>query len=53
MLIYALGRGLDFRDVETVDRLVERIERENGHPPGAAHGHHRVNPVPEAPPGLG
>ena len=32
MLIYALGRGLDFRDVETVDRLVDRIERENGRP---------------------
>jgi Protein of unknown function (DUF1592)/Protein of unknown function (DUF1588)/Protein of unknown function (DUF1587)/Protein of unknown function (DUF1585)/Protein of unknown function (DUF1595) len=32
MLIYALGRGLDFRDVETVDRLVDRIEREDGHP---------------------
>ena len=32
LLIYALGRGLDFHDVETVDRLVDRIERENGHP---------------------
>jgi hypothetical protein len=32
MLIYALGRGLDSRDVETVDRLVERIEMENGRP---------------------
>jgi len=32
MLIYALGRGLDFRDVETVDRLVERIETESGRP---------------------
>ena len=26
MLTYALGRGLEYRDVETVDRLVERIE---------------------------
>jgi Protein of unknown function (DUF1585) len=32
MLIYALGRDLDFRDTETVDRLVERIETENGRP---------------------
>ena len=32
MLIYALGRGLDDRDVETVDRLVERIETESGRP---------------------
>jgi hypothetical protein len=34
MLTYALGRGLDYRDVETVDRLVEMIESENGHPSG-------------------
>jgi Protein of unknown function (DUF1592)/Protein of unknown function (DUF1588)/Protein of unknown function (DUF1585) len=30
MLIYALGRGLNYHDVETVDKLVEGIERENG-----------------------
>ena len=30
MLTYALGRGLDYHDVETVDMLVDRIERENG-----------------------
>ena len=30
MLTYALGRGLDYHDVETVDRLVERIESANG-----------------------
>jgi hypothetical protein len=30
MLTYALGRGLDYHDVETVDTMVERIERENG-----------------------
>jgi hypothetical protein len=30
MLTYALGRGLDFHDVETVDRLVDQIARENG-----------------------
>ncbi len=30
MLTYALGRGLSHQDVETVDALVDRIERENG-----------------------
>ena len=30
MLTYALGRGIDFRDVETIDTLVDRLERENG-----------------------
>lgn len=30
MLIYALGRGLEYYDVETVDRIVERLNRENG-----------------------
>lgn len=30
MLIYALGRGLEYYDVETVDRIVERLSRENG-----------------------
>jgi hypothetical protein len=30
LLTYALGRGLDYYDVETVDQIVERLERENG-----------------------
>jgi Protein of unknown function (DUF1592)/Protein of unknown function (DUF1588)/Protein of unknown function (DUF1587)/Protein of unknown function (DUF1585)/Protein of unknown function (DUF1595)/Cytochrome C oxidase, cbb3-type, subunit III len=30
MLTYALGRGLNYRDVETVDKLVDCVERENG-----------------------
>ncbi len=30
MLTYALGRGLEYYDVETVDAIVERLERENG-----------------------
>jgi len=30
MLIYALGRGLDYNDVETVDRIVDRLNREDG-----------------------
>jgi hypothetical protein len=30
MLTYALGRGLDYSDVETVDQIVSRIEKANG-----------------------
>ena len=30
LLIYALGRGLDYSDTETVDRIVDRLEREHG-----------------------
>jgi transcription elongation factor GreA-like protein len=30
LLIYALGRGLDYYDVETVDQLVERLEKADG-----------------------
>jgi hypothetical protein len=30
MLTYALGRGLDYYDVETVDVIVERIEKNDG-----------------------
>jgi hypothetical protein len=32
MLTYALGRGLDYHDVETVDRLVEQVEKNDGRP---------------------
>ena len=32
MLIYALGRGLDDSDTETVDRLLDKIEAANGRP---------------------
>jgi hypothetical protein len=32
MLTYALGRGLDYRDVLTVDEIVARLEKENGRP---------------------
>jgi hypothetical protein len=32
LLTYALGRGLDYHDVQTVDTIVERLERENGRP---------------------
>jgi hypothetical protein len=31
-LIYALGRGLEYYDVETVDRITSRIEAANGRP---------------------
>ncbi|MDR3638426.1 MAG: DUF1592 domain-containing protein [Isosphaeraceae bacterium] len=30
LLTYALGRGLEYDDVETVDRIVARLEQENG-----------------------
>ncbi len=30
LLTYALGRGLDYNDVETVDRIVERLDRDGG-----------------------
>jgi hypothetical protein len=32
MLIYALGRGLEYYDVETVDQIVARIEKADGRP---------------------
>ena len=32
MLTYALGRGLDYADVETVDEIVDRLDKENGRP---------------------
>jgi hypothetical protein len=32
LLIYALGRGLDYSDAETVDQIVARIEKSNGKP---------------------
>jgi hypothetical protein len=30
LLTYALGRGTEYGDVETVDRIVERLEKEDG-----------------------
>jgi mono/diheme cytochrome c family protein len=30
LLIYALGRALDYYDVQTVDNIVERLEKEHG-----------------------
>jgi hypothetical protein len=32
ILIYALGRGLEYYDVETVDQIVARLEQANGRP---------------------
>jgi mono/diheme cytochrome c family protein len=32
LLTYALGRGLDYYDVEAVDRIVDRLDRTNGKP---------------------
>ncbi len=32
MLTYALGRGLEYYDVETVDQIVARLKQADGHP---------------------
>jgi hypothetical protein len=32
MLMYALGRGLEYYDVQAVDEIVERLEKANGRP---------------------
>ena len=32
VLTYALGRGLEYYDVETVDQIVARLEQANGRP---------------------
>jgi hypothetical protein len=32
MLTYALGRGLDYYDVETVDQITARLEQAGGRP---------------------
>jgi hypothetical protein len=32
MLIYALGRGLDYHDVVTIDAIVDRLESSDGKP---------------------
>src|SRR6185295_10631178 len=31
LMTYALGRGLEYYDTQTVDQIVARLERENGH----------------------
>jgi hypothetical protein len=31
LLTYALGRGLEYYDVESVDRIVEQLDKDNGH----------------------
>src|SRR5579871_3221673 len=38
MLTYALGRGLDYYDVQAVDELVERLEKEDGRPSALVKG---------------
>jgi hypothetical protein len=30
LLTYALGRGLEYYDIESVDRIVERLDQDNG-----------------------
>jgi len=31
LLTYALGRGLEYYDVETVDRIADQLDRNEGH----------------------
>ncbi len=38
LLTYALGRGLDYHDVETVDRIVARLEAADGRPSALLRG---------------
>lgn len=38
LLIYALGRGLEYSDVGTVDPIVDRLERGDGRPSGLIMG---------------
>lgn len=38
MLTYALGRGLEYYDVETVDQIVAQIEKANGRPSALIEG---------------
>jgi mono/diheme cytochrome c family protein len=38
LLTYALGRGVEYYDTETVDQIVKRIEQENGHFSALLHG---------------
>jgi len=44
MLTYALGRGLDYRDTDTLDQLVAQLEASNGKPSMLLNG--IVNSVP-------
>ncbi len=44
MLTYALGRGLDYRDTDTIDQLVAQLEATNGRPSALLNG--IVNSVP-------
>jgi len=38
LLTYALGRGVDYNDTETVDRLVAQLEATGGRPSALLHG---------------
>ncbi|HEY4246912.1 MAG TPA: DUF1592 domain-containing protein [Lacunisphaera sp.] len=44
LLTYALGRGLDYRDTDTVDQLVAQLEATNGRPSALLNG--IINSVP-------
>ena len=47
LLTYALGRGLEYYDVETVDQIVARLEAANGRPSALIRGRHGVCAIPE------
>ncbi len=49
LLTYALGRGVDYYDVESIDQIVARLDKNEGRFLGAPDGRDRVGPVPEAP----
>ncbi len=38
MLIYALGRGIDYHDIETLDAIVEQLEASGGRPSALLYG---------------
>jgi len=38
LMIYALGRGVDYRDTETIDQIVAQLEREGGRMSVLLHG---------------
>ena len=49
MMTYALGRGPEYQDVETVDQVVDRVEREGGKLSSDRLWPDRVESLPEAP----
>jgi len=46
VLTYALGRGLEYYDVETADRIVDRLEKNDGRFSSLLSGVIESTPVP-------